>query len=267
MSDIVKLSDHSVQLWHGHLENHDFLWFATSDLNATASTWPILHNYALTYAIYQYSYAAYKGYRPKYDHDLDQMQAYALPSYNPQAGRIRLTHNAIDELTQGTSLHVKWNKNKDRFIASADNVTFTTPKLGHRVCLTPVITKNLSARQERGARPGFEIYLFTWDDFRPPAVFRLGKKGCPIRIIWQVIEDAKARIPDKEFSPAHPVNPRDLMRSEQEAVVSYYPAIIPPHLLYIEARLRGEWAVLLPGGQWVHVPYRVVRRWQPSPNS
>ena len=259
MNDIVKLSDCRVQLWHGHLENHDFLWFATSDLNATASTWPILHNYALTYAIYQYSYAAYKGYRPQYDHDLDQMQAYALPSYNPQAGRIRLTHNALDDVTLRT----------DTVVGSGGKATsarFNTPKLGHRVCLTPAM-EGTALSYKRRSRLGFDVYLFTWDGFRPPSVFRLGKKGCPIRITWQVIEDAKARIPEKEFSPAHPINPRDLMRSEQEAVVSYYPAIIPPHLLYIEARLQGEWAVLLPGGQWVHVPYRVVHQWQPAPSS
>lgn len=262
MSNTVKLSDCNVQLFHGQLENHDFLWFATSDLNATASTWPILHNYALTYAIYQYSYAFYKGYRPKYDYDLDQMQAYALPSYNPQAGRLRLTYNAIDELTQGTSLHVKWNRKQGRLVASKDNVDFNTPKLGHRVCLTPTI-----GRMALSERSAFDVYLFTWDGFRPASVFRLGKKGCPIRIAWSGIKDAKARIPDNEFSPTHPVNPRDLTRPEHEAVVSYYPAIIPPHLLYTEARLRGEWAVLLPGGRWIHVPSRVVRRWQPSTKS
>jgi CRISPR-associated protein Csc1 len=258
MSNIVKLSDCNIQLWNGHLENHDFLWFATSDLNATASTWPILHNYALTYAIYQYSYATYKGYRPKYDYDLDQMRAYALPSHNPQASRIRLTHNALDDATLRT----------DTVIGSDGKATaarFNTPKLGHRVCLIPTMSSSGAIlANTRRSRLGFDVYLFTWDDFRPPSVFRLGKKGCPIRMAWQVIEDPKARIPDKDFSPIHPVNPRDLMRSEQEAVVSYYPAIIPPHLLYIEARLRGEWAVLLTGGRWVHVPSRVVRRWQAS---
>jgi CRISPR type I-D-associated protein Csc1 len=259
MSEVYKLRDYGVQLWLGRLENHDFLWFATSDLNATATTWPILHNYALTYAIYQYSYAIYKGYRPKYDYDLDQMQAYALASYNPQAGRTRLTHNAIDEVTLRT----------DAVIGSTGKATparFNTPKLGHRVCLTPVMQKVTSRNVDR-ARRGFDVFLFTWDGFCPPSVFRLGKKGCPMRVDWQLIEDTEARIPGNEFSPCHAVNPRDIMLSEQESVVSYYPAIIPPHLLYVEARLRGEWAVLLPGGRWVHVPRRIVGRWRPPLSS
>jgi CRISPR-associated protein Csc1 len=257
MSEGVKLADHGICLWQGRLANHDFLWFATSDLNATACTWPILHNYALTYAICQYSHAAYTGYRPKYDDDLNHMQAYALPSYNPLSGRTRLTHNAIDDVTQRT----------DTIVGGGEKATparFNTPKLGRRICLTPVMDRTNSVPHVAQRNVGFEVYAFTWDDFRPPSVFRLGKKGCPIRVTWQEAQDARARIPDGEFSPTHPLNPRDLMR--HGSVVSFYPAIMPPHLLYTEARLQGEWAVPLAQGRWVHVPRRIVHRWQVAMN-
>jgi len=97
-----RLQQVGLTLWRGRFENHDFLWFATTDLNATATTWPILHNYALTYAICQYSHAAYRGYRPNYDADLDRMNGYALPTQNTAAGTTRFTQNAIDEVTQRT---------------------------------------------------------------------------------------------------------------------------------------------------------------------
>ncbi len=251
----VSLSDHGITLWRGLLENHDFLWFATSDVNATATTWPILHNYALTYAIWQLSHAAYRGCRPDYERDLDRMKAYALPAYNPRAGRTRLTHNAIDDVTQRTDTIVRPN-------AKAVPARFNTPKLGHRVCLTPAATGSTTLDAKKRTANGFESYLFTWDGFDPPSVFRLGKKGCPIRVFWSSVESGMARVPEGEFTPDHSVNPRDLVRPEPESVVSYYPAIIPPHLLYVESTLRGEWAVYVGDGKMVHVPKRVVARWQ-----
>jgi CRISPR-associated protein Csc1 len=244
----ISLADAGVRLWRGQLVNHDFLWFATTDVNATAATWPILHNYALTYAVCQFSYAAYKGYKPRYFEDferkvsgedwateqgegVDRMPAYALPSTNPAAGRERLTHNALDDKTLLTSVG-----------------RTNTPKLGRRICLTPAVS----------ASGGFPLLLFTWDDFRPPGVFRLGKKGCPIRAQWQEVAEAAATIPPGEFSPCHPVNPLDLQ--QERSVVSYYPALLPPHLLYVECRLRNEWAVPVRELGWVHLPARVARR-------
>jgi CRISPR-associated protein Csc1 len=255
MNDVVILQDVGISLWRGRFENHDFLWFATSDLNATATTQPILHNYALTYAICQYSHAAFLGYRPDYDADLDRMKAYALPTENRSAGRTRFTYNAIDEITQRTEKIVGDDlKLKD--------ARFNTPKLGHRVCLTPVASGPNRARGNLSCPLGFEVYVFGWENFRPPAVFRLGKKGCPVRVWWAEVRDAQAKISAKQFSPVHPVNPRDLLRPAAESVVSYYPALMPPHFLCLRATLRGEWGIHVGEGNWIHVPTRVVRRWQ-----
>jgi len=244
------LQNAGLTLWQGRFENHDFLWFATTDLNATASTWPILHNYALTYAICQYSHAAYRGFRPSYDADLDRMRAYALPAQNAPAGRTSFTLNAIDEITQRT----------DKIVGSDGKLRdakFNTPKLGRRVCLTPTMTI-----PARSGPAGFEVYAFGWDGFAPPSVFRLGKKGCPIRVWWEKIQDANPILDDTLFSPVHPVNPRDLLGSQADSLVAYYPAFLPPHLLYTRATLRNEWKIRLATGGWIHVPARVVRRWQ-----
>lgn len=256
----VKLSDHGVRLWSGRLENHDFLWFATTDVNATATTWPILHNYALTYAICQFTYAAFSGHAPRYDADLarlvretdwseehpggvERMPAHALPVAAPRVGRAVFTHNAIDDLTVGTDTTVG---SSGKAVPAGGNV----PKLGHRVCITPSM-----------GRGGFEFFVFTWGGFRPPGAFRLGKKGCPMRGHLEAMpeEEAVARWMEHDFRPCHPVNPRDLL--DRVSVTSYWPVIMPPHLLYAEVSLRGEWAVVLDGGRFVHVPRRVAARW------
>jgi len=244
------LENAGLSLWRGIFQNHDFLWFASTDLNATASTWPILHNYALTYAICQYSHAAYRGFRPIYDVDLDRMPAYALPAQNASAGTARFTLNAIDDVTQRT----------DKIVGSKGKLKdakFNTPKLGRRICLTPT----MKVPAESGSA-GFEVYAFGWDNFRPPAVFRLGKKGCPIRVWWEQIQNALPVLDDTEFSPAHPVNPRDLLGAQADSLVSYYPAFLPPHLLFTRATLRREWRIHVTGGRWIHIPARVVNRWR-----
>jgi len=252
----ITLADFGVRLWTGQLENHDFLWFATTDINATAATWPILHNYALTYAICQFSYAAFKGYTPRYSEDfqrkvrlddwtledeagVDRMPAYALPTRNEAAGRTRLTHNALDDKTLLTSTG-----------------RTNTPKLGRRICLTP--TMSSTARASRSSSRSFPLLLFSWEEFRPPGVFRLGKKGCPIRVAWQEVGDARTVVPAGEFSPSHPLNPLDVQRSD--SVISYYPALLPPHVIFVECRMKNEWAVSVQGLGWVHLPARVARR-------
>jgi CRISPR type I-D-associated protein Csc1 len=252
----VNLREAGLSLWRGHFENHDFLWFATTDINATASTLPILHNYALTYALCQYSHAAYLGYRPNYDADLDRMNAYALPAQNSLADRSKFTYNAIDDLTQRT----------DKVMGSEGVLKvarFNTPKLGRRICLTPIGAQIHNANAAPPSR-GFDVFVFGWNDFRPPSVFRLGKKGCPIRVWWKEIPNARAEIFDGEISPIHPVNPRDLLHSPSESVVAYYPAFLPPHFLYARATLRREWGIPLGGGRWIHAPARVVHRWLPA---
>lgn len=261
--DAVKLSDHGIRLWHGRLENHDFLWFATTDVNATATTWPILHNYALTYAICQFTYAAFLGYAPRYDADLgrrvrqndwseeqvdgvERMPAHAVPAVHPRAGRTILTQNAIDDLTVGTAATVG---SSGKAVAARGNI----PKLGRRVCIAPSV---------RGS--GFDLFVFTWEGFRPPGSFRLGKKGCPMRARLDAVDEEKAIAHQVEspFRPCHPVNPRDLL--DQRSAISYWPVIMPPNFLYGDVTLRGEWAVVLDGGRFVHMPRRVVARWDGS---
>jgi len=252
----IRLAAYGIQLWTGRLENHDFLWFATTDINATATTWPILHNYALTYAICQFSYAAFKGYTPRYFDDferkvrsgdwavedeagVDRMPAYALPTRNEAAGRTQLTYNALD----------------DRTLLTSTGRT-NTPKLGRRVCLTP--SMSLPTETSRSSGRHFPLLLFTWAEFKPPGVFRLGKKGCPIRVAWKEVVSAQAVVPVGEVSPCHPLNPLDLQRTD--SVISYYPAILPPHLIFVESRIENEWAVAVQGLGWVHLPARVARR-------
>lgn len=233
MSDPIDLSAQGIRLYAGRLYNHDYLWFSSFEISKTAATLPLIHNYALSYALSGYSYGLYVGSTPRYADDLNAMQAYATPA-RPQAPspRTRLTQNAVNSLTLRTDDAPRGSN---------------SPALGWRLVLDPVWHNAAGADD----LPGFSFYLFARSSFRPPAVVRLGKKGCPVRLDWQEITGAVAIFTDKTIRPTHAVNPLDV----QGKIVAYDPLPIPPHLIFRVAEIQKDWFVFA-GEHRVHVPRR-----------
>jgi CRISPR-associated protein Csc1 len=233
VSDPIDLSAQGIRLYAGRLYNHDYLWFSSFEISKTAATLPLIHNYALSYALSGYSYGLYVGSTPRYADDLNAMQAYATPA-RPQAPspRTRLTQNAVNSLTLRTDDAPRGSN---------------SPALGWRLVLDPVWHNAAGADD----LPGFSFYLFAQSSFRPPAVVRLGKKGCPVRLDWQEITGAVAIFTDKTIRPTHAVNPLDV----QGKIVAYDPLPIPPHLIFRVAEIQKDWFVFA-GEHRVHVPRR-----------
>lgn len=233
MSDPVDLSAQGIRLYAGRLYNHDYLWFSSFEISKTAATLPLIHNYALSYALCGYSYGIYTGSTPRYAEDLNAMQAYATPA-RPQAlsARTRLTQNAVNSRTLRTDDAPRGSN---------------SPALGWRLVLDPVWHDSAGA----GDLPGFSFYLFARGSFRPPSVVRLGKKGCPVRLDWQEITGAVAVFTDHAIRPTHAVNPLDV----QGEIISYEPLPIPPHLIFRVAEIQKDWFVFA-GEHVVHIPRR-----------
>lgn len=236
MSQRLDLNAQGLRLYAGCLYNHDFLWFSSFEISKTAATFPLIHNYALSYAVCGYSYGTYDGSTPRYNDDLfPAMRAYATPaSPSGSVSRTRFTQNAINSRTLRTD-------DAPRSINS--------PALGWRLVLNPVW--NTAGNDAEAA--GFRFYLFARAEFRPPAVVRLGKKGCPVRFKWSEIAPAVATFTEREVRPTHAVNPLDI----EGEIVSYEPLPIPPHLIFRVAEIRNDWFVFS-GNHRIHVPIRVA---------
>ncbi len=127
-----------------------------------------------------------------------------------------------------------------------------TPALGWRVVIDPMWQTDVASTERRG----FSFYLFARDSFRPPAVARLGKKGCPLRFEWEDIAPAVAVRRLDAVRPTHAVNPLDV----QGKIPTYYPVAIPPHLVLQFADIAEDWFVFS-GEHRIHVP----RRFAPGP--
>ncbi len=237
MSDRLDLNARGIRLYSGRLYNHDFLWFSSSEISKTAATLPLIHNYALSYAVCGYSYGTYTGTTPRYAEDLDTMPAYATPAcLRGSIERTRFTQNAVNSKTLRTDDAPRGSN---------------SPALGWRLVLNPVW------RSSDREAPGFGFYLYALVAFRPPAVVRLGKKGCPIRLEWEEITPAIAVFTDERTRPSHAVNPLDVRGD----IVSYEPLPIPPHLVFRVAEIRNDWFVVS-ADHCVHIPRRMLSRLQ-----
>lgn len=233
MLRVINLEETGYSLLEGRLYNHDYLWFSSTEIAKVSSTWPIIHNYALSYSLSQYSHGLSKGNYPRYEEDLASIPLYATPAVCSAVTRTTITLNAVDDLTLRTDAGGKIN----------------TPNLGKRVAVDPYFELPREGRRLEG---GYNFFCFVRGGYRPPGVTRLGKKGCPVRIYWRRIESPRAFFREEAVVPAHPINPLDISGE----VLSYEPIILPPHMLFRRAEIRRDWFVNA-DGRMVLLPKRV----------
>jgi CRISPR-associated protein Csc1 len=241
--DAIRLADHGVRLFAGRLYNHDYLWFSSTEISKVSTTLPVIHNYALTYALSSFSYAAFLGNTPRYAEDLSKMPLYATPAMAEGVSRTTITYNAVDSLSLRTDVGPSVN----------------TPNLGWRVYLDPIY------ESRDGAQPakGYTFYAFVFakeyqaifGDVRPQVVFRLGKKGTPVRARWQEVHNPVALYREIPTRPGHLVNPLDVGGQVKSLdVIS-----VPPHLLFRTVEITGDWFIFGSGAP-IHLPKTVRQR-------
>ena len=246
MANAIRLYERGVRVFAGRLYNHDYLWFSSTEISKVSTTQPILHNYALCYAISQRSYGVCLGSTPKYvedpDGEFNAMPLYATPAHANSPEYVSLTtitFNAVDSRT----------------LTTGDSKSMNTPNLGKRVYIDPAWEATEAERPEKG----YQFYVFTFDNSHPPGVIRLGKKGASIRIRWEEVPQPVALYREDEQSPTHPINPLDV----NGQLVSYNPVMIPPHLLFRTATLIEDWWLFFNVGRarhTIHLPKRVLSR-------
>ncbi len=234
MVEEIKLAGR-VRVFVGRLYNHDYLWFSSNEISKVSATLPVLHNYALCYALSCFERGVAWGSMPQYAEDLAQMPLYVTPATAESAERTAITFNAIDSITLRTD--IKPNVN--------------TPDVGKRVYLNPIY----EPAGEDPPRLGYRFYAFAFGRENPRSITRLGKKGCPIRVRWQEIEWPVARFIDEARRPSHAINPLDVSGT----VVRFDTVQLPPHLLLRPADIARDWFIER-GPHLIHVPRIVMER-------
>lgn len=180
---------------------HDILWFSSFDVSGFTTTEPVVHNYALSYALSRFNRVLSNSNGPGYDEDLSNMTWYSNPARPILYQRQTITWNAIDDKTNTTEDPKLGKKN--------------TPKMGIKSVLMPY------------PQTYFLVTAFSLYGENPPRIIRLGKKRtpCQIKIIkeWDISEIREYEV----FNPSHIVNPIDVIGD----IKSYRIVAIPPSLL------------------------------------
>ena len=232
--DIIDLNKYGIQVYFGNLSLHDYLWFSSSEISKISTTIPVIHNYALSYALNQFSYAIFFGNAPRYEEDLKQFKCYATPSISIGSLREKITYNALDDkkLTTGDST----NK-------------INSPNYGWKYVIVP----NYFSENNKENLSSFRFVVFTFNGYSLPSVIRLGKKGAVCRVFWQKLEKPVAKFSKESKTSSYPINPFDISGEVERGDI----VKIPPHSFYRVATIKKDWFIFS-SSKTIHVPKRIL---------
>lgn len=205
------------------LELHDSLYFATREIGRLYETEPVLHNYALTYALglvdsdrYTTSVAKEDSYTyfcaeqvPKYKQHLlplNERGIYVTPA--------RVIHYA--------SILSTWKYANNNYHVEMKKMKQNIPGFGR--------TKEIAPESQ------FEFFVVSETDLALPRWIRIGKWASKAEIITQPLTPRSSKTEETVIDL--PLNPLDVMFTNQ--VLSYDTINMPPVSLIRNVRMIGE---------------------------
>lgn len=213
-----------VFIYRSQLELHDSLYFATREIGRLYETEPIIHNYALCYAlglvdskIYSTTVAEENSYRyfcpeqvPKYEEHLtplNQQGIYVTPARS-------LNHSAILNT---------WKYANNNYHVEMEKTQKNIPSFGR--------SKEIAAESQ------FEFFVISQKELKLPKWIRLGKWMSKAEVTVEQL--SKPNIAEGILTCTHPLNPLDVMFTNQ--VMSYDVVNMPPVSLIQNVHMRGQY--------------------------
>lgn len=233
-----------VSIYCCQLELHDSLYFATREIARLYETEPIIHNYALCYAlglvdsqIYFTTVAEEHYYRyfcpeqvPKYEEHLtplNQQVIYVTPARS-------LNHSAILNT---------WKYTNNNYHVEMEKTQKNIPSFGRA--------------KEIAAESLFEFFVISQKELKLQRWIRLGKWMSKAEVTVEQL--LKPKIAEDIFTYTHPLNPLDVMFTNQ--VMSYDVVNMPPVSLIQNVQMRGQY-YHFDGNQNLKIPARMKYRFQ-----
>jgi len=211
-------------IYRCQLELHDSLYFATREIGRLYETEPVLHNYALCYAMglvdsefHHTSVSEEHSYRyfcpeqvPKYEEHLtplNQQGIYITPARS-------LSHAAILNT---------WKYANNNYHVEMEKTQKNIPSFGRAKEIAP--------------ESRFEFFAISQKPLKLPRWIRLGKWASKAELI--VEELPKAKQSEGRFTFPYPLNPLDVMFTNR--VISYDVVNMPPVSLIRNVQLQGQY--------------------------
>jgi CRISPR-associated protein Csc1 len=213
-----------VLIYRCQLELHDSLYYATREIGRLYETEPIIHNYALCYAlglvdseIYSTTVTEEHSYRyfcpeqvPKYEEHLtplNQQGIYVTPA-------LAISHSAILNT---------WKYANNNYHVEMEKTQKNIPSFGRAKEIAP--------------ESQFEFFVISQKELKLPKWIRLGKWMSKAEVT--VAELPKPKNTEGLFTCTHPLNPLDVMFTNQ--VISYDVVNMPPVSLIQNVQMRGQY--------------------------
>ncbi|MGB6016214.1 MAG: type I-D CRISPR-associated protein Cas5/Csc1 [Nodosilinea sp.] len=211
-------------IYRGTLELHDNLYYATREIGRLYETEPVLHNYALCYALglvdsekYATTVSEESGYRYFCPEQVPTYEAHLTPLN--QQGIYVTPARAV----RHTAVLSTWKYADNRYHVEMQKTQKNIPSFGRAKEIAP--------------ESQFEFFVIAQKPMKFHRWIRLGKWMSKAEVVIKELPTPK-RNSAREFSFPYPLNPLDVMFTNQ--VLSYDTLNMPPVSLIRNVRMVGE---------------------------
>jgi CRISPR-associated protein Csc1 len=214
-------------IYHCTLELHDSLYFATRELGRLYETEPIVHNYALSYALGLVDNPNY-GTTVAEEHEYRNFCSEQVPKYREQLEPLNqqgIYVTPAKAIKHSTNLNT-WKYADNRYHVEMKPTERNIPSYGR--------TKEIAPESQ------FEFFVVSERELKLARWMRLGKWASKAELITQTPK--LQRHSAKEYIIPYPLNPLDVMFTNQ--VISYDTINMPPVSLIRNVRMVGEYYTL-----------------------
>lgn len=209
---------------------HDNVFFATREMGILYETEKYLHNWALSYALFEtvyiprpYRLRGKDAQKPAYlDGDreqnllhLNQAEIYVFP-----AQPLRCSY----QINTFKAAQVKYYGKSERF--GEGNAKRNYPA-------------NIGRAKELAVGSYYQTYIIAEKELQIPRWIRLGKWSSKVLVESQIIPESGIKLKSGKYICQHPLNPLDLPASSR--LLLYNRIVMPPVSLVSQAQLTGEY--------------------------
>lgn len=226
-----------------HLTLHDNVFFASREMGTLYETEKYLHNWALSYALFESTYIP-RPYR------LEGAIA-QRPRYLETDNEQNLLHLNQQGIYVFPALPLQWSYQVNTFNVSQ---AFYHQKLrksgGEGGDLNYPISYGRAKELAVGSK--YRTYIIAPSKAKIPRWIRLGKWAAKIRVETTSIPKSGIQQASGEYISGHPLNPIDLPQATQ--LLLYNRIIMPPASLVSQAKLLGDYWEISKPEQWTELP-------------
>lgn len=207
------------------IELHDSLYYATREIGRLYETEPVLHNYALCYALGLVDSDRYSTRVPE-EHSYRYFCPEQVPKYEVHLSALNQQGIYITparSLSHAAVLNT-WKYANNRYHVEMEKTQKNIPSFGRAKEIAP--------------ESRFEFFAIAEKPLTLPRWIRLGKWMSKAEVKIVETQEALASPSEHEFIFPYPLNPLDVMFTHQ--VLSYDTINMPPVSLIRNVRIKGQ---------------------------